>query len=304
MRVSLLSSNSNSKSSLNLSLGSSLKADICTRLSLLQDACRKLLLLADSVSSSASIVSDRDTAPATAMLSIEIEDEDGTITIGSIDLGAFEATYGATAPAGTSVLYAVGRIAVDPFGNRLAELSGPRSFSLPVPESVVLPGTLPGDLKIAVWDGTRWAPVPSSTTTEPDGTFRVTATTNLLGAFAVLYAPGAGRIHGFSGVTSDGFHLALFAGGGVDVLEHAAALNGATGVWVQAADHTLQFLPVGGPRFVVEQFGDAFGGNLSPDTPVILVRWTAASPTSGSRANALSAALAFVRGSRALAPER
>ena len=243
--------------------------------------------------SSSSVVIEDGSVRLLTVANVDAVDEETIVRIGPVNLAAFQAAEGAAAPTGTTALYAVGRIAFDGYGNRLETLPAARSFSVPVPESFVLLGTRPGDLKVAWWDGTRWAQVPSRTSVSPDGTFAVTATTDALGVFAVLYAPGAGRIQGFGGFSTEGAGLGVFAGGDVATLANAAGLNDADGVWVQDAAGNYRLLVVGGPAFLGDEFSPNFADGIGPSTAVTLMQTRTALAAAGTAATATTSTTSY-----------
>ncbi|MFA7295737.1 MAG: hypothetical protein WC211_00960 [Dehalococcoidia bacterium] len=258
-------------------LQANLQSDICRALNLDANACARVTVASTSQSlTSALRVAGSDGAVRAA---IEVAGEpEPTVAVVSANLQALEAELGAAAPAGARALYAVGRVAADAYGNRLDVLDRPQRFSLPVPESVLLPGVLPGDLKVAWWDGLRWTIVPSATAVNFDGSFTVTVNTDALGAFAVLYAPGAGRVQGFGGFSTESGNesamvgLGIFAGGSTQALAHAVGLNGADGVWVQDVTGEFRLLLANGPAFVSADFHRVFADGLESNTVMLLVR--------------------------------
>ena len=180
------------------------------------------------------------------------------ITASTLNLPSLEQATGA-APAGTSLLGAVGLSARDAQGRRIYDAPGGLRVEVTVEAGDVLPGTLSGDLKAAAWDATarRWVLLPAQVRANADGSFTVTTTVDFYGVVATLYAPGAGRIAAFPGYSAEGAGLGVFSGGRVDVLANAAGLNQADGAWVQDDNGVYRLLVIGGPAFLARDFETA-----------------------------------------------
>jgi len=254
---------SNSKSD----LASGFRTDICAALHLSEVNCARVKVSTDL---SASITRS---GAQTAVLA-QTANVDPLITIGAVDMDGFAAANGAP-PEGTQLLQGLLVQARDDSGLLMdalpAGMSAVLTFTVP---SGQLPADTPvGDLRVVEWTGSDWRTIRSATVTaNEDGSFTLTAESGELTVFGVLFAPGASAITGLTGFSASGVASGVFAGGPVDLLKRATALNDGSSAWVQRGDGAFRVLPAKGAVFLTERFVEEYGGWIFERTPLFLTR--------------------------------
>lgn len=245
-----------------------LKNDLCVAAQLSRAQCAALVV----TTSTAGVTSFGDIVLAAQVARAG----DNIITLGAVTLESLERVLGATAPAGTSIVGAIGLSGRDAQGRKVfGPSTGFMRLTLNVDASQVLSGTPAGDLKAAGWDSTarRWVFIPAQSVANADGSFTLTADVEYFGVVATIYVPGAGQIAAFNGYSAHGAGFGVFAGSPVtSTLGHAAALNQADGVWLQDEDGSFRLLIIGGPAFLVQEFEAVFARGIAPNTAVTLVQ--------------------------------